>query len=218
MCVIALAASAVAQTKQAVPIPSSPKPLKCKDMRGVIFCEVWLFKGSPETGIAGAYFNTTDFNNPAGKKNTCPADMWAKITVPELEKQYDVIAAFKNGPRGWTIDWAELPVGPVVSFDGLKTRWMGQDTERLLRHRHRRWLPGAFARRQNWRRRLFWPVQTHDQVNRTVGSGQPIRLLVRRSSVLLDVQRQRAVRILLQARQHRRRVDEVAVVDWVVDE
>jgi hypothetical protein len=124
-CLTAVALPVLAQ-KQPVPIPSTPKPLKYKDLRGVIYCEVWLFKGSPETGIAGVYYNTSDFNNKADKKNTCPADMWAKITVPDLMSQYDVIAAFKNGPRGWTMDWIELPVGQVVSFDGLKTRWMGQ--------------------------------------------------------------------------------------------
>ena len=123
--VLGLSASALAQTREAVPIPSDPKPLKYKDLRGVIYCEVWLFKGTPETGVAGVYFNTSDFNNKADKKNTCPADMWAKITVPDLEKQFDVLAAYKNGPRGWTMDWIDLPVGPVVSFDGLKTRWMG---------------------------------------------------------------------------------------------
>jgi hypothetical protein len=124
--VLGLSVSALAQARQAVPVPSDPKPLKYKDLRGVIYCEVWLFKGTPETGVAGVYFNTSDFNNHADKKNTCPADMWAKITVPGLEKQFDVIAAYKNGPRGWTMDWIDLPVGPVVSFDGLKTRWMGQ--------------------------------------------------------------------------------------------
>ncbi len=120
------ATCALAADRKAVPIPTDPKPLKYKDLRGVIYCEVWLFKGTPETGVAGVYYNTSDFNNQANKKDTCPADMWAKITVPDLEKQYDVIAAYKNGPRGWTMDWIDLPVGPVVSFDGLKTRWMGQ--------------------------------------------------------------------------------------------
>jgi len=124
LCVVAF--PMVAQTKQPLPIPTSPQPMKYTGLRGVIYCEVWLFKGNPETGIAGVYYNTSALNNSADKKNTCPADMWAKITVPTLESQYDVIAAYKNGPRGWTMDWIDLPVGPVVSFDDLKTRWMGQ--------------------------------------------------------------------------------------------
>jgi hypothetical protein len=120
-----LAVAALAADRKPVPVPSAPKPMKYTSLRGVIYCEVWLFKGSPETGIAGVYYNTSALNNSADKNNTCPADMWSKITVPALESQYDVIAAFKNGPRGWTMDWIDLPVGPVVSFDGLQARWMG---------------------------------------------------------------------------------------------
>jgi len=124
--VMPLAASALAQGKQPVPIPDSPKPMKYTGLRGVIYCEVWLFKGTPETGIAGVYYNTSALNNSANKSITCPAGMWEKITVPDLVSQYDVIAAYKNGPRGWTMDWIDLPVGPVVSFNGLQARWMGQ--------------------------------------------------------------------------------------------
>jgi hypothetical protein len=82
---LALASSTVAQTRQPVPIPSSPKPMKYTGLRGVIYCEVWLFKSTPETGIAGVYYNTSALNNNADKNNTCPAEMWAKITVPGLE-------------------------------------------------------------------------------------------------------------------------------------
>jgi hypothetical protein len=42
-----------------------------------------------------------------------------------LKKQFDVLGVFKNGPRGWAMDWIELPAGPVLTFDGLQARWMG---------------------------------------------------------------------------------------------
>jgi len=42
-----------------------------------------------------------------------------------LKQQYDVLGVFKNGPRGWTPDAIELPVGAKRSFDGLEARWMG---------------------------------------------------------------------------------------------
>jgi len=48
------------------------------------------------------------------------------VTVKSLESEYYVIAAHKNGPRGWTMDTITLPVGPVVEFDGIQTRWMGE--------------------------------------------------------------------------------------------
>jgi hypothetical protein len=49
-----------------------------------------------------------------------------KVTVKSLESQYYVIAAYKNGPWSWTMDTITLPVGPVVEFDGIQTRWMGE--------------------------------------------------------------------------------------------
>jgi hypothetical protein len=70
--------------------------------------------------------SVTDLNNSANKKDTCPADMWAKVSPDELKDHYDIGMAFKNGPRGWTMDWAKIPVGPVVDFDGLKSRWWGK--------------------------------------------------------------------------------------------
>ena len=48
------------------------------------------------------------------------------MTVKSLESQYYVIAAYKNGPRGWTMDTITLPVGSVVAFHGIQTRWMGE--------------------------------------------------------------------------------------------
>ena len=119
------AARETPQTKP-VPIPANPKPMVYNGLRGVIYCEVWLFRNTPGGQIAGVYYNTSALNNAADKMNTCPASVWDKVTVASLESQYDVLAAYRNGPRGWTMDTIELPVGPVEDFDGLKARWMGQ--------------------------------------------------------------------------------------------
>jgi hypothetical protein len=43
LCLLALAASAIAQSKQPVPAPSTPKDLTYKPLRAVQYCEVWLF-------------------------------------------------------------------------------------------------------------------------------------------------------------------------------
>jgi hypothetical protein len=123
---IGLVASAAGQTKQPIPIPNSPTEMSFSGLRGVIYCEVWLFNGSPDTGIAGVYFNTSNLNNAANKSVTCPAGMWNKLTVPSLEAKYAVIGAYKNGPRGWTMDRIKIPAGPIVTFDGIQTRWWGE--------------------------------------------------------------------------------------------
>ena len=121
-----LVAPAFAADREPVPIPEKPADMTYESLRAVQYCEVWLFTGTPETGIAGVYYNTSALNNSVDKTDTCPADMWDKVTVKGLEAQYDVIGAYKNGPRGWTMDSITLPVGPVIAFDGIETRWMGE--------------------------------------------------------------------------------------------
>src|SRR6266478_5467802 len=80
----------------------------------------------------------------------------------------------------------------------------------LLR-RHDSWgLPRSLAGRQDRRRRLLGPIQAHDQINGAVGRWQPIGFLGLARRILLDVERERAVGILLHPRKHRR-IDEVAV-------
>jgi hypothetical protein len=73
-----------------------------------------------------AVYNTTDLNNKANPKDTCPANLWAKVDPEALKKQYDVLGVFKNGPRGWLYDWYALPVGVERSFFGLQALWYMQ--------------------------------------------------------------------------------------------
>lgn len=120
------AGNVVATERKPIPIPGEPEMMTFDNLRAVQYCEMWLFKGTPETGIAGVYFNTSNLNNSADKLDTCPPALFDKITVESLVASYDVIAAYKNGLRGWTFDSATIPVGPVVSFEGLETRWWGQ--------------------------------------------------------------------------------------------
>lgn len=96
------------------------------NLRAMRYCEIWFIGGTifPKD-LTGAYYNTSDLNNTANRLDTCPTDMWAKVDAEALKKQYDVWDVFKNGPRGWTMDWIELPVGPVKTFDGLQAQWMG---------------------------------------------------------------------------------------------
>ena len=70
--------------------------------------------------------------------------------------------------------------------------------------------PGAFAGRQNGRRFRLRPVETHDEVDEVVRRRSPVGFFVRVRAVLLDVERERAVLVLLHVRQHRG-VDEVSI-------
>ena len=73
-----------------------------------------------------------------------------------------------------------------------------------------RWLPSAFARRQDGRWFGLRPVEAHHEIDGTVGRGEPVRFLVRTGAVFLDVEGERAVLVHLHAGQHRR-IDEVAI-------
>ena len=45
--------------------------------------------------------------------------MLDQVQVDTLTRQYDVLGAFKNGPRLWCLDWAEVMVGKERDFMGL---------------------------------------------------------------------------------------------------
>jgi len=147
------------------PVPSDPKPMVYESLRGVRYCEIWLFTGTPETGIAGIYYNTSDLNDAADRMDTCPAALWDPISVKKLEETYDVIAAFKNGPRGWTMDRIDLPVGPVVGFEGLETRWMGEGRLPVG-------MSLAVAHMEPYK-----PLQSHRKSTMTYAAGKPVFIL-----------------------------------------
>jgi hypothetical protein len=110
-------------------LPDDGKDAKTQrfdNLRAVRYCEVFLIGGDAVTkDLRANFYNTTDLNNQANPRDTCPAAMWAKVDAKTLKKQYDVLDVFKNGPRGWANDWIDLPVGAERDFDGLKARWMG---------------------------------------------------------------------------------------------
>lgn len=161
----AMAAARETPQMRAVPIPVQPVDKTYTGLRGVIYCEVWLFRSLPDGGIAGVYYNTSDLNNAADPKNTCPASMWDKVTVLSLEAQFDVLAAYRNGPRGWTMDSITLPVGPVETFDGLQAHWMGQGL-----------LPKGVAL-TSAHMNPYSPLQSHRRSSMTFEKGKPVFIL-----------------------------------------
>ncbi len=148
-----------------VPIPANPADMTYTGLRGVIYCEVWLFRLMQDNGVAGVYYNTSALNNAADKNNTCPASLWDKVTVPSLEARFDILAAYKNGPRGWTMDRITLPVGPVVSFDGVEARWMGEGH-----------LPKG-ASLATAHMNPYQPLQSHRRSSMTFEKGKPVFIL-----------------------------------------
>jgi hypothetical protein len=160
----AIAGSAVAQTRQPVPVPATPKDKTYKSLRAVQYCEVWLFHKTAQGGTDIVYYNTSDYNNSENKMDTCPAGMWANVEPAELKAKYDIEYAFKNGPRGWTMDHITLPVGSVVEFAGLKTRWMGQGE-----------LPPGVQMKPG--EATYKSVESHRKSSMTFEKGKPVFIL-----------------------------------------
>jgi hypothetical protein len=102
------------------------KMMRFNNLNNYRYCEVFLIGGNPITkDLSAVFYNTTDLNNATNPRDSCPEDMWAKVDADALKKQYDVLGVFKNGPRYWMYDWAELPVGTQHDF-GVQARWFGR--------------------------------------------------------------------------------------------
>lgn len=103
------------------------KEMRFDSLRDMRYAEVFLIGGNAITkNLSAAFYNSTDLNNEADSRNTCPQELWDKINIDEQKEKYDVLAVFKNGPRHWTMDWIKIPVGQELDFNGFKARWFGQ--------------------------------------------------------------------------------------------
>ena len=120
--------SILAGCSKAVPQDGAQaKMMRFDGLNNLRYCEIFLIGGNPITkDLQGAVYNTTQLNDAGHPRDTCPADMWAKVDIEGLKKQYDLLGVFKNGPRYWMYDWIELPVGTQHDFDGLQARWFAQ--------------------------------------------------------------------------------------------
>lgn len=108
---------------------ATAKNMRFDNLRGMQYCEFNLiYADLKNETLYTEMWNSTDLNNSADRMNTCPADVWAKVDADKLAKEHHSLAAWKNGPRGWTMDWIDLPVGEVTTFDGWQGRWMARPT------------------------------------------------------------------------------------------
>jgi hypothetical protein len=104
---------------------ANAKVMRFDNLRDMRYAEVFLIRVIGGN-LEAAFYNTTGLNNSADPRDTCPPALWEKVDPETLKKQYEVVGVYKNGPRYWSMDWIELPVGAERDFDGLKSRWMGQ--------------------------------------------------------------------------------------------
>jgi hypothetical protein len=101
------------------------KLMRFENVRGQRYTEIFLIGGHAITHhLVGGVYNTIGLNDPAGTGDTCPQAVLDKVDVDQLKQEYELLGAFKNGPRLWTLDWVEVKVGGERDFSGLKARWV----------------------------------------------------------------------------------------------
>jgi len=99
--------------------------MRFDNIRGQRYTEIFLIGGHAIIhDINAGIYNTAGLNDPGGTGDTTPQAMLDQVDVDALTRQYDVLGAFKNGPRLWCLDWAEVMVGKERDFMGLKARWV----------------------------------------------------------------------------------------------
>ena len=101
------------------------KLMRFDDICGQRYTEIFLIGGHPIIAdINAGIYNTIGLNDPDGTGDTTPQAVLDQVDLDALTSQYDVLGAFRNGPRLWTLDWAEVMVGEERDFMGLRARWV----------------------------------------------------------------------------------------------
>ena len=101
------------------------KLMRFDDICGQRYTEIFLIGGHAIIhDINAGIYNTIGLNDPDGTGDTTPQAVLDQVDLDALTSQYDVLGAFRNGPRLWTLDWAEVMVGEERDFMGLKARWV----------------------------------------------------------------------------------------------
>ena len=96
-----------------------------KDTYGHRYTEMFLIGGNAITkNLEANVYNTWGLNGSDTTGDSCPAAVLDPINVKAMAKEYHMLAAFKNGPRIWTLDWIEVEMGKELDFGGMKARWV----------------------------------------------------------------------------------------------
>ena len=92
------------------PTSSPMKSVTIDNTRDLPFGKILVAK---ETGVE--VYNTTGLND-------CPADLWNKMDLPQLAKQFGARAVQQNGPHYWTMDSQTVSMGKTATFGGIEAR------------------------------------------------------------------------------------------------
>jgi len=101
---------------------------RADNLNQVRYIEIFLAAPEPKTGkLVAACYNTTF--NPTGipaSRDTAPQALVEGLDFNSMKNEYGVLGASLNGPKLWMLDWAEVDVGAVRDFNGIKAPWVAQ--------------------------------------------------------------------------------------------
>jgi hypothetical protein len=99
--------------------------MRFENVRGRRYTEIFLIGGHAIIhDLNAGVYNTIGLNDPSGIRDSSPKAVLDQVDVDALKEEYDVLSAFKNGPRLWCLDWVEVMVGKERDFNGLQARWV----------------------------------------------------------------------------------------------
>lgn len=89
------------------------------------YTEIFLMGGNALTKkLVGGVYNTVGLNYDDSLMDSSPQEILEKMDMKALAREYKVLAAHKNGPRLWTLDWLEVNAGRQRNFQGLEATWV----------------------------------------------------------------------------------------------
>lgn len=92
-------------------------------VRGRRYGEVILIGTDASGHRVGSVYNTMATHEPDHGGDTWPAGVWEGIDPDVVAREHGALAAVKNGPRLWCLDWLEAMTGAERDFAGLRTGW-----------------------------------------------------------------------------------------------
>lgn len=97
------------------------------NLRATRYNEMFLIGGNGTTKNLNAnVYNTPGLNGYETTRDSAPQALVEEIDVKALKKEFDVLGAFVNGPRQWTLDGIDVHMGVQRDFNGLKATWVGK--------------------------------------------------------------------------------------------
>lgn len=107
---------------------ANAKSGRADNLHHVRYIEIFLAATDAKTGkLVAACYNTSF--NPTGipaSKDTAPQALVEGLDFKKMRTDFDVVGASLNGPKLWMIDWAEMEVGNVREFNGIRAPWVAQ--------------------------------------------------------------------------------------------